>query len=67
MAECRNHETNLRDCGCTYPGCSRKGYCCECIAYHRAAGEIPGCLFPPAAEQTFDRSAAAYARATGRS
>jgi len=34
MAECVNKERNLRDCGCTYPGC----------------------LFPPDAEKTYDRS-----------
>lgn len=53
--EC-NIEENLKFCTCTYPSCSRKGKCCECIIYHRKAGEIPGCLFPPDAEKTFDRS-----------
>lgn len=54
--ECPNRERNLEDCGCSYPGCSRKGMCCECIRHHREAGEIPGCLFPRDAEKTFDRS-----------
>lgn len=35
---------------------SRKGKCCECIAYHRNMGELPGCLFPPEVERTYDRS-----------
>ena len=40
--ECKK-DKNLKACNCTYP-CSRKGICCECLAYHRsrkaqAAGE----------------------------
>jgi len=53
--ECRKEE-NLKHCTCTYEPCSRKGICCECIAYHRKNGEIPGCLFSAQAEKTFDRS-----------
>ncbi|MEM3445656.1 MAG: DUF6485 family protein [Thermoplasmata archaeon] len=53
--ECRKVE-NARRCTCTYEPCSRKGICCECIAYHRSHGELPGCLFPPDAERTYDRS-----------
>ncbi|MDI6892874.1 MAG: DUF6485 family protein [Actinomycetota bacterium] len=49
-------EENKKRCTCTYEPCSRKGKCCECITYHRANGEIPGCLFPPAVEKTYDRS-----------
>ena len=56
MAECSNRERNLKDCGCTYSSCSRRGLCCECIRHHRAKGEIPGCLFPKEAERTYDRS-----------
>jgi len=51
-----NQEENTKNCTCTYPNCSRKGICCECINYHRENGEIPGCLFPQEAEKTFDRS-----------
>lgn len=58
---CPNRERNLKDCTCTYPGCSRKGMCCQCIRYHRERGEIPGCLFPKEAERTFDRSAGSFA------
>lgn len=56
MAECVNKERNLRDCGCTYPSCSKKGICCECLRYHWRNRELPGCLFPPDAEKTYDRS-----------
>ncbi len=47
---------NLGKCPCTYESCSRRGKCCECVAYHRRSGEIPGCFFTPEAEQTYDRS-----------
>ena len=56
MKECLNRNENLKSCGCTYPSCARKGMCCECIRYHRAHGELPGCLFPKEAEKTYDRS-----------
>ena len=61
--DCPTQERNLEECGCTYSTCSRKGRCCECIRYHRAAGELPGCLFPPEVEKTYDRSIAAFVRA----
>ncbi|NPV13446.1 hypothetical protein HPY86_00720 [candidate division WOR-3 bacterium] len=47
---------NLNSCTCTYEPCPRKGKCCECIAYHRPNNELPGCLFPPEAERTYNRS-----------
>ncbi len=43
------------NCNCTY-NCSRHGKCCECIAYHRRAGEFPACFFSEKAEKTYDRS-----------
>jgi len=49
-------ETNAKNCSCTYEPCSRKGVCCDCVAYHRASGELPGCLFSKEAERTYDRS-----------
>jgi hypothetical protein len=55
MTEC-NKEDNLRKCTCTYEPCSRKGVCCECIAYHWRMGELPACVFPPEVERTYDRS-----------
>jgi len=53
--EC-NKESNLEVCNCTYPGCPRKGICCECVAHHKSSGQIPACFFPAEAEKTFDRS-----------
>lgn len=55
MANCQHTSINV-NCACTYEPCSRKGKCCECIAYHRRNGELPGCLFPKDAERTYDRS-----------
>jgi len=53
--EC-NIEKNKKKCICTYEPCSRKGKCCECITYHWNMGGLPGCLFPPEVERTYDRS-----------
>ena len=53
--ECKQ-ESNLKECNCTYPGCSKKGICCECIKYHLERKELPACCFPPEVEKTFDRS-----------
>jgi len=52
---CKKAE-NKKDCSCTYEPCPRKGLCCECVAYHRANGEIPGCFFGKEGERTYDRS-----------
>jgi hypothetical protein len=49
-------DTNMARCNCTYEPCSRKGICCECIAYHRSANELPACYFSAEAERTYDRS-----------
>jgi hypothetical protein len=56
--ECRQ-EDNLIGCTCTYEPCANKGICCRCIAEHRRHNELPGCVFPPEVERTYDRS---YAR-----
>ncbi|MDP6381232.1 MAG: DUF6485 family protein [Phycisphaerae bacterium] len=56
MADCPNKEQNLKNCTCTYMSCGNRGICCQCIMSHRANGELPGCLFPPDAERTYDRS-----------
>ncbi|MHC5061935.1 MAG: DUF6485 family protein [Planctomycetota bacterium] len=42
--ECKK-EQNLRFCSCSYPGCSRKGVCCECLQYHLQSQQLPGCCF----------------------
>jgi hypothetical protein len=52
--DCKKEE-NLLMCNCTYP-CSKKGICCECVAYHRKARQIPACFFSKEAEQSYDRS-----------
>ena len=62
--EC-NQKANLVHCTCTYEPCPRKGICCECIAYHRKYDELPGCLFPPQVERTYDRSFARFVATFG--
>jgi len=49
-------EKNKEACTCTYEGCSRKGKCCECVAYHRKMKQIPGCFFSKEGERSYDRS-----------
>ncbi len=58
--ECKQ-ENNKADCACTYP-CRKRGLCCECVAYHRSHGELPGCFFPPEAEKTYNRSVAYFVK-----
>jgi hypothetical protein len=53
--ECKQPE-NVNNCPCTYPNCSRKGICCECIKHHLENRELPACCFPPEIEKTYDRS-----------
>lgn len=60
--ECKLSENKTR-CTCTYMSCSRRGLCCECVAYHLNQNQIPGCFFPPEAERKYDRSIAAFIRA----
>ncbi|MFH0790781.1 MAG: DUF6485 family protein [Candidatus Omnitrophota bacterium] len=64
MSDCPNQEKNLRNCSCTYSSCSRKGICCECIAYHRKNHQLPGCLFPSDIEKTYDRSIENFIRSS---
>ena len=51
---------NKQKCTCSYESCSRKGKCCECVAYHRERGELPGCFFLPEVERTYNRSVARF-------
>ena len=51
--ECKK-DTNLGNCNCSYPSCSRKGVCCDCLRYHLASKQLPACCFPNAVERTFD-------------
>ena len=55
-------EKNAASCTCTYPGCPRHGICCDCIRYHKAMRQRPGCFFPPEVERTWERSYEAFAR-----
>ena len=57
---CMNQARNDTMCTCTFVGCSRHGMCCQCVAYHRASGELPGCLFTREEERTYDRSIALF-------
>ncbi len=61
-----NIRVNRQNCACTYEPCSRKGKCCECISFHRANDELPGCVFSPEVERTYDRSAARFVAARRR-
>ncbi len=62
--ECKK-ERNLEFCGCTYTACGKRGVCCDCIQSHLQNKELPGCCFPADAENTYDRSFEAFARAWG--
>jgi hypothetical protein len=63
-AACPNKEENLKHCTCTY-NCNKRGLCCECVAYHRSKGAIPGCFFTKAGEATWDRSGANFCKDCG--
>ncbi len=60
--ECKK-ETNKASCTCSY-SCSKRGICCDCVAYHRERGEIPGCFFSKESEATYDRSINYFKRTT---
>lgn len=51
---------NKKRCNCSYEPCSRKGICCECLAYHRNQNELPACFFPDDVEKNYDRSMACF-------
>jgi len=59
--ECQKKK-NLDRCNCSYEPCSRKGVCCECLEYHVRMRQLPACVFPEAAERTYDRSYEHFAR-----
>ena len=58
--EC-NKDRNRVNCNCSYP-CGKKGVCCDCIASHRRAGELPACYFPRDIEAGYDRSVENFVR-----
>ena len=53
--ECQQGPRNTK-CPCSATGCVRHGYCCQCVAHHRAKGQLPACFFPKDVELTHDRS-----------
>lgn len=59
---CPNLEKNLAACNCSYPGCPRKGSCCECLQYHLSCNQLPACAFPADVEKTYDRSFRRFAQ-----
>lgn len=62
MSECKV-DRNKSFCTCTYSSCSKTGICCDCIMFHQKNAEVPGCLFPPEAEKSYDRSIGAFIKA----
>ncbi|MGM0510226.1 MAG: DUF6485 family protein [Thermoplasmatota archaeon] len=63
--DCNNTEENMENCNCTYPGCPRKGKCCECLQYHLKMDQLPACCFPDDVEKTYDRSFEKFAEIHG--
>jgi len=59
---CPKHKENLKHCNCTYPGCEKKGTCCECLHYHRRMNQLPACYFSKEEEATYDRSVERFMR-----
>jgi len=41
--DCVNREKNEKRCPCTAQ-CDKHALCCECVANHRQAGDLPACL-----------------------
>ena len=62
--ECAKEE-NKSECNCSYPGCPRKGVCCECLDYHLNRNELPACCFSNKTEKTYDRSFKAFVKDKG--
>jgi hypothetical protein len=50
----------MEKCNCTYEPCARKGFCCECLHYHRVMNQLPACYFTAEEERTYDRSISAF-------
>ena len=61
MTACPSQEKNRKDCTCSF-ACDKRGRCCECVAYHRDRGELPGCFFSREGERQGDRSLEALVR-----
>ena len=52
MENCPNYQVNLTACPCTSETCARKGFCCLCIANHRANGNLAFCMRPESLEMS---------------
>ena len=50
--------TGKDNCNCTYTACSRRGNCCQCVAYHAPKGEFTACFFSAEMERAHVRSLA---------
>jgi hypothetical protein len=61
MAQCTAAQI-AENCACTYRSCSKRGKCCECVAYHNSMKEFPACFFTAKTEKTYDRSFQALCR-----
>lgn len=48
--------TGKDNCSCSYASCSRRGNCCQCVAYHKSKNQFTACFFSTEAERTYDRS-----------
>lgn len=42
--ENKNGCSNQHPCSCPDTYCERHGKCCDCVAYHQKAGNLPICL-----------------------
>ena len=36
--------SNKHECHCPYTSCANHGKCCDCVANHRAQGNVPMCF-----------------------
>jgi len=53
--DCKKEMDKL-ECTCSSVSCTRRGVCCECLAYHRSNGEIPSCFFSVDANKTLEKN-----------
>lgn len=60
--QCKHFTANVTHCNCSAEGCTRKGTCCECLAYHLSNNQLPACAFPDDVEKTYDRSFRRFAQ-----
>lgn len=42
--KCSN--THVAECNCPKVDCPNHGKCCDCVANHKAKGQLPFCLRP---------------------